>query len=138
MSDVRQIGPHRIEIEGDLVVCRNQGLFTLEHMQQICVLFSELLEKNGRLFTITDASRGGDFDAAARRYAAEWSRDHQLAGTVVFGTSRIARVTISLMIRAIALLTRRPRPLVFVENEQQARAWVAEQREKLLASAPQK
>lgn len=134
----RSIGPHLVEIDGDLVVCRNHGDFTLEHMKEVCALFAELLTQHGRLFSISDATKGADFKADARRYAAEWSKDHQVTGTVVFGTSTIARVTLTLMIRATAVLTRKPRPLAFVETEEQARAWVKEQRDKLLANTSHK
>jgi hypothetical protein len=132
---VTQIGPHIIEVEGDIVIARPDGPFKLEQIIQFFPLLEKVLSEHGRCFTISDLRKPVSFPAETRRSAIEWSKNHVVAGSVMFGTSMTARVTLTLMIRATALLTRRPAPLEAVSTEEEARAWVAARREKLFPGA---
>jgi hypothetical protein len=132
---VTQIGPHIFEVEGDTVIARPDGPFKLEHITQFFPLVEKVLAEHGRCFTISDLRKPMGFPAETRRSAIEWSKSHVISGSVMFGTSLTARVTLTLMMRATALLTRRPAPLEAVSTEEEARAWVAARREMLFPGA---
>jgi hypothetical protein len=132
---VAKIGPHIIEVEGDTVIGRPDGPFKLEHLIEFFPLVEKVLADYGRCFTISDLRKPMSFPAETRRCAIEWSKNHVVAGSVMFGTSMTARVTLTLMMRATSLLTRRPAPLEAVATEEEARAWVAARREKLFPGA---
>jgi hypothetical protein len=126
------IGAHWIEVEGDTVFTRPDGTFRLEDLKEFLGILEGVLAEHGRCFTISDFRNQVNFPAETRRYAIEWSKTHVVTGSVMFGTSLTARVTLTLMTKATALLTRRPVPLAAVATEDDARAWVAAQRAKFL------
>ena len=132
---VLQIGPHVIEIEGDTVIARLDGPFTLDHLTAFLPLIEKILAERGRCFTISDLRKPMSFPAETRRSAIEWSKSHVVTGSVMFGTSMTARVTLTLMIRATAILTGRPVPLEAVKTEEEARAWIAARRNEFVFSA---
>jgi hypothetical protein len=132
---VTRVGPHLIEIEGDTIIARPDGPFELEHLNALFPIIEKILAEQGRCFTISDLRKPTSFPAETRRRAIEWSKSHVVTGSVMFGTSLTARVTLTLMMRATELLTRRPAPLVAVSTEEEARAWVAARRRKLFPNA---
>jgi hypothetical protein len=132
---VTHIGPHLLEVEGDTIITRPNGPFKLEHLTEFLPHIEKLLAERGRCFTISDFRSSVSFPAETRRHAIEWSKKHVVTGSVMFGTSLTARVTLTLMVRATAILTRRPVPLAVVSTEDEARAWVAERRKKLFPDA---
>ncbi len=132
---VLHIGPHVMEIEGDTVIARLDGPFTLDHLTEFLPLLEKILAERGRCFTISDLRGPTSFPVETRRRAIEWSKGHVVTGSVMFGTSLTARVTLTLMIRATEILTGRPAPLDAVKTEEEARAWVAARRKKLFPGA---
>lgn len=129
------IGPHLIEVEGDTVLTRPTGPFKLEHLTQFLPLLEDILARRGRCFTISDFRSQMTFPPETRRHAIEWSKKHVVTGSVMFGTSLTARVTLTLLVRATEIITRRPVPLAAVSTEDEARAWVAARRKKLFPNA---
>lgn len=126
------IGPHTVELEGDIVIVRLKGEFTLAHMKEWCALTDQLLKTQGHVFTISDFRGGGYFPADARRYASEWSNTTKVWGSAIFGAGTTARVIISMMARVTALLKKHTIPTVAVESEEAARAWIDARRQQLL------
>ncbi|HND10005.1 MAG TPA: hypothetical protein PKO07_01000 [Pseudomonadota bacterium] len=100
----RDIGAHQIEVDGDLVIARSCGRWTLQETEQMIAIWNELLEKYGRLFEVGDFSDGIELDAAVRRLLIDWSKTHQFTA--------LAIVVKSLPVRAIATLVVRGAQLV--------------------------
>lgn len=113
------------------MLARPDGPFTLEHLIEFFPLLERILVEHGRCFTISDLRKPVSFPVETRRRAIEWNKSHTVTGTVMFGTSATARVTLTLMMRAAALVTKRPIPFEAVKTEEEARAWVAARRQKL-------
>jgi hypothetical protein len=131
---VTPIGPHLVETEGDVILVRLHGSFTLEHMKHWCQLADQVIAEHGQLFTISDFTAGGDFPPDSRRYATNhWQNTVYVRGTAMFGAGLVATVLISMMQRATALLRKHSIPMVSLKTEAEARAWVQEQRKLLPA-----
>lgn len=134
------IGPHSVEIEGDIITVRLRGDFELEHMQKWCGLADAVIAEHGGAFTISDFSAGGHFPPESRRYGSEWPNAGRVWGSALVGSSLALRVLMTMIIRVSAMLRKQQGvPLVSVATEAEARAWVASQRSKLgLPQAPRR
>ena len=133
-----QVGPHSVEIDGDIITVRLRGNFKLEHMKQWCTIADRVIAERGGAFTISDFSAGGDFPPESRRYGSEWPNSGKVWGSVLVGSSLALRVLMTMIIRVSAMIRKdRGVPLVSVATEADAHAWVSEQRSKLgLPQAP--
>lgn len=134
MAMATQVGLHRIEIEGDIVITRLRGAFTLEHMEAWCRLADAVIAEHGGLFSLSDFSAGGSISPESRRYVGEWSGAANVRGIALFGASTPLRILMSMIVRAGALLRSLSIPLTNVRSEADARLWVAEQRAKKTGS----
>lgn len=106
-----------------------------------------LLREMGRLaagrpyfFLLDDISRIGKISPEARKRATEEVDGLLLRGIAVYGASFSQRVIATLLARLLALFGKfGERPVVIVETEAQARAWIAARRQELVdrvGSAP--
>ena len=129
------IGPHTVEIEGDCMLVRLHGPFTLEQIQKWCDLADRVIETHGQLFTISDFSAGGSFPAATRHHISYWPNVVAIRGSVIFGTSLMTSVVFSMIARATALVRKHTPPTAALKTESEARAWVAELRQKPTSAA---
>jgi hypothetical protein len=127
---VLEIGPHSIEIEGDCMLVRMRGSFTLPHMKAFCEAADRIIAEHGYLFTISDFSAGADFPADSRRYASQWQNTVKVRGSAVFGASFGMTVIMRMFSRATALLHKYDTPLLVAKSENEARAWVDSLRQK--------
>lgn len=132
------IGPHSVEIEGDIITVRLRGDFELAHMQQWCGLADKVIAEYGGAFTISDFSTGGHFPPESRRYGSQWPNAGKVWGSALVGSSLALRVLMTMIIRVSAVLRKQQGvPLISVATEAEARAWVATQRTRLgLPQAP--
>lgn len=99
-----------------------------------------LLREMGRLaagrpyfFLLDDISRIGKISPEARKRATEEVDGLLLRGIAVYGASFSQRVIATLLARLLALFGKfGERPVVIVETEAQARAWIAARRQELV------
>lgn len=133
MDQWQEVGTHRVRVEEDTLYIRFIGDVSLEHTMAIMRMQEQILEKHGRLFAITDLREGGAFLPDGRRYLAEWNKKNTVTGVAQYGGSLMPRVMATLMLGAIRALGGRVPEMKYVNNEEEGRAWVAEQRRKLSA-----
>ncbi len=124
--EVRQVGGHRVEIEGDLLITRIVGDYTLEDIRSYYELAREMSQK-GDVYSIGDMTRAGTITPEARRYSVENGNGLRMIYSASFGLNPAMRVLMTMLLRAAQLLGRsRPGTQVeFFATEAEARAAVA-------------
>jgi hypothetical protein len=122
MSNEEIVGPHRVRVDGDVVLARYIGVPEQAHVEAIHQRFDRVLAEHGRLFVINDMRRTGIPSTATRRWIAEWGRHHPVAGLINVGASLPIRMVQGLLFRAAALLGR-PSPLVPIDCATEAEAF---------------
>lgn len=133
------VGPHLVEIEGDVIIVRQRGDFELAHMKEWCRIADGVIAEYGGAFTISDFTVSGDFPPESRRYGSEWQNSAKVFGSALFGSSLAQRVLMTMIVRVGSMFRKHPgSPLVSVASEAEARAWVAELRKKLGVPEPSK
>lgn len=102
---------------------------------EITVLCSELLaitQLHGYGLMLGDNTHGGRMAPEARRYAAQFTRHHDLqTASASFNASATTRLLTGLLMRAIHLAGLNKSPVEFFATEPEARAWLAAQRTRL-------
>jgi hypothetical protein len=128
------LGTHEIRIEGDTIFLIQQGDYSLDDALKTHAEIEGVLNKLGRVFVLVDQSHAGQTSPEARRSITEWNKRHRASGSAVFGGSRVSRAAATLVITAIRLFKPDTAPTIFTESEAEARAWIAERRQKLLGA----
>ncbi len=130
----RSIGAHAIRAEPpDIFFLRIEGDMTGPEMERVLEEYDRFVAVHGRGFWLSDGSKMGDLSVEARKLAARVRPAAGLAAAVVFGTSFRQRLMATLLVKTAALF-RSPAeviPVVFVQTEQEARAWIDGQRRRL-------
>lgn len=90
--------------------------------------------QHGYVMCVVDARRVGTMTPESRRRSAELSKELACPGvTALYGASLIARTLGMLVMKAIAITRQVPADITFFKNEAEARAWLDEQRPKMIA-----
>ena len=129
--EIKSVGTHQLTIEDDVLFLRQYGDYILSDARQMNVEMEAVIRRCGRAFVMVDQSQAGQTPPDARRCIAEWNKEHQTAGSVIFGSSAISRAVATLVVNASRILNPRGSPIVFTQSEAEARAWIASRREKL-------
>lgn len=127
---VHKAGSHELRVEDDVLVLYLRGPLDLEQMKVLADLVEEVEAKHGHYFSLSDCREAVMVSADARRFVAGWATKHPSAGSAFFGASLIARVAMTLMLRAIAVFMKHPLDTSFFATEAEARAWLAERRKR--------
>lgn len=136
MRSWQLIGKHRIRIEEDVVYVVIQGDIQGDEVVTLCEELTQIQRQYGLVFDILDATAAGGMSAEARRQVGEWYRQNHLEIEIaVFGASRLLRTLFSLMTNALRMLSRNHLLMHFVATESEAKAWVAERRDKKHSTA---
>lgn len=135
MAVSRQIGMHHVEIDGDILFMKYKGDLSLPEMEELIALLEQTFA--GRTYyAILDYSEMASVDAAARKRISAWTSERSsFSGAAIYGASMTMRAITALVQSAIRLLSKKYIPVVFVKNEEQARACVAEIRQRAQAKA---
>lgn len=129
MGPQQHIGQHEISIENDVIVCRYRGPLSLAEVAAIHGIIQAQLSVQPRLFQICDLRDMDGLSREVREWIAKWSKEHRLAGVVLFGGSLVMQVAATMIERVARLLYRSDTPPVyFCRSEAEARAWVERQR----------
>jgi hypothetical protein len=126
-----QVGAHSLFIEGDTVFLVQNGTYHLEDAKQTHEHLEKVLYSVGRVFVVVDQSKAGTTSGEARRFIAEWNREHIVSGAAIVGGNAIARAAASLVLSVIRFIRPKPMPVAFFGAEREARAWIAKQRDLL-------
>lgn len=129
MDGKRYFGKHWMYIEGDIILSKYVGVITLADVQAMHSLDSELVP--GRTYyIIADVSEVSGMEPAARKASTDWFARQKIGGTVNFGAGVATRAVGSLVLGLLRMLHKSSMPSHFVKTEEEAHAWVAEQRQK--------
>jgi hypothetical protein len=130
------VGPHAVRIEEDLLFVQAGGDFTMEQVMQLTGLADELIARFGAYYSLVDMDRMGKVPPEVRRWVAEWSRGSRVEASAFFGGSVATRALMTLLMHAITLVKKKRKALLFAKTEQEARAWLVQQRLAREANAP--
>jgi hypothetical protein len=114
------IGPHEVCADQELIIVRYHGVVTLDHVMALFVIMEKVKHQYGAMLLLADLSAAGVMEPPARRYISENVKE-EAHPVFMFGIAAIPRMLISLMLRAITLLGRRPPKLRFLATEREAR-----------------
>jgi hypothetical protein len=114
------LGPHQADVDEELIVVRYHGAVTLEHVTALVALMDDVKRQHGVVLLLADLHRAGIMEPKARRYMA----DHAVAEAHhrwMFGFNPIVRILISMILRAMSLVGKRPPKIQFCSTEAEAR-----------------
>lgn len=132
----RPVGPHRYRIEPpDVVHVKLDGDVELEHIRILYASVTELPDPS-RAYLLRDARRVGEIKPQARAHIARSGRAKDVLAVVNYGSSFHARVLLTMVLKAVRVFRPSAPRLLFFETEEQARAWIASDREKRLSHPP--
>lgn len=133
--EVVHIGPHRIVCGPDLYFAEFVGDLRAEHMPELNAVGNRYVRQNGYKLILVDATRAGTMTPEARRMNIDNLRKNPgLSATAVFGTSMVTRTMVTLLFKAMDLLSGREATVAFFKTEAEARAWLDAQRLRLRAA----
>ena len=125
----QMIGSHEVSLEGtDLLHVRCIGEMSARDVEQITAWAQARISQLAGSYMIVDLRKSAGMAKEARRRVADWLRDHHLAAVVNYGASTVSRAFSNLAIRALRALHGYDVENVFVESEDEARAWIARHR----------
>jgi hypothetical protein len=125
-----QIGPHTVEIEGDLVRWVVGGPSTAAGAHAYFALVEEVLAREGSVFLLTINEHNHKLAGEGRRISFDWLRSHRVSGSAMVGGGIATRTIITLLSRAMALTGIDNGPAACFASESEALAWIAKLRRK--------
>lgn len=126
-SYVVQIGVHRLEVDDDTIMIRAEHEVTLEDARRSHEVAKRVYAEHGYLYQIIDATRGRAPSPEVRKRMAETSKDIECT-VVIINAGALMRAAATLLLGALYAISGRKRPIVFVKNEIEARAWIENHR----------
>lgn len=129
LSDLIQIGTHRLRIEPDLVWLQLQGTVGTEDAGQILDLLGKRQREVGALYLLFDNNHSPVLSADARRAFVHWHRSNPFAGVANFGGGVVQRTVALLMVNAIRIMGYPLPAQTYAESEAAAREWIAQRRQ---------
>jgi hypothetical protein len=129
MPIVKHVGEHSIGIEGDVVFARFVGDQKETELRELLAVVHERFGTNP-WYVIVDSHKIGKVEPSARKYFSQWVAEHNQSGCVVYGATVITRTFAILVQGAMRMLGNKIIPLAFVNNHEEAQAWIEEHRKK--------
>jgi uncharacterized heparinase superfamily protein len=118
----------RIAVTGELLrlEIKSESPLDVASVVYPCRVFEEVLRLHGRLYIVAIAPPGMEPPLPeCRRWVATWDKKFGASAiAVVNSESSVTKLVISLLIRAINLVRKKPLALAFFATENEARAWI--------------
>lgn len=124
---------NEFQVEGDTVFVAIQGDVRADHLEALIEICEKIEAEHGYFLTLADVRQVGRVPSEIRRRSAEWGRHHRPGGYACYGSSAMTRTIITLLIRAISLVSKQDTPVMFFASEAEARKWLAVRRQQLAA-----
>lgn len=134
----RDIGAHRVEVEGDLVWVTSAGRWSMEQTEQMLALWDEVKAAQGRLYYLGDFSAGMQFDAAVRRRLISWAKSNRFNALAFVVTSLPVRALAMLVVRGAQLMNPDSPTPTFCATLHEARQAIEHARQSHRSSEPTK
>lgn len=113
-----------VEIVGDL---------TVEHMPIFLDLAGQYAREWGYMLVLVNGTHAGTMHAEARRLAIAFrKRSPAKSATAVIGASLATRSLVTLLYKAMELMSGKESMVAFFKTESEARVWLDEKRAKLV------
>lgn len=130
MGAVWTLGPHKMWFEEpDTVRMVTVGAYDMKLLEESNALVRELQKNHPTLYLITDSRQGTGMTPDVRKLLGEKPDLMPYAGSVMYGSSFAMRTMVNMMMRAQQLLgVTADIKFAMVATEEEAKAWVAEQR----------
>lgn len=136
--EAQSVGQQGWQLAGDVIVSRWVGTVTLPELEAFLAFADRCIVQIEHPLLIVDNRRAAPGLPEVRKRLVSWARSQaHFAGVAVFGGDVATRAIGTLIINAIALLSRRKSHIVLVADEAAARAWVDERRQQLQTSRAQ-
>ncbi|MBZ4415646.1 STAS/SEC14 domain-containing protein [Myxococcus sp. RHSTA-1-4] len=116
--------------EPDTVRLVTVGAFDMKLMTEVNAVAEELRVHHPAIYLVSDMRQSSGLTPEVRKAIGESPDANPFAGMVIFGASFAVRTMANMMTRAAALLGRQgTKPFAMVDTEEEAKAWVAAQRD---------
>lgn len=126
-----------ISMDGDILLVGLRGEFGVVEEQLFRQWRDRATAQYGYRLTLATAEGRASVSPEARAMMVEWSRSQARHGSTAFlGASFAMKTVVNFVSRAIRALTNDHAPLRFFSTEAEARAWLAEERERYLSTSP--
>lgn len=125
------IGPHRVQLQGDVIEMIFSGSLTLPEVLVMRDLMHQVRGEYRRCYMLADAAGLTGIAPEARKALSDWGRsdpEDQISGVGVHGISFAMRALSVLTLGAIKLLSKRAVMVHFASDAAEARAWIAARR----------
>lgn len=138
MQEFESLGKHLIRRDGDSLHWRLRGTVDRDEVLALHAHALPIVAEHGYMLVLIDARQGGQMDADARRETAELHKRHPTMRrkTIVYGANPMTRALTVLVMRALALFTRKPPDVTMVASEADALALRDRVRAQLLSAPP--
>lgn len=135
-----EIGSIRLRLSDDILHVYSDGKMDLETTKRLMAVYQTILDRYGYLLLRMELSQSTGMDLDARKYAVEWGKHHlDVHATAATGASLIVRMFVGLMHRATQIVgNNNTSALHFVSSEEEAVAWLSQQRPRLIAASAQR
>lgn len=107
----RKIGPHEIEIEGDVMRVRPVGPYLPDEAREFLTLSDEIYRKHGSMFSLADLGRAEPPGPETRRILVTWPYLGEYV-SVMYGASMAQRAIMRLISGAHRLIGSKTAPRV--------------------------
>lgn len=123
---IETIGRHVLEYEPTLLHVRWVGSHTLDEQHQIYERITAYVKANRPTLLMFDLRHATSLTAEHRRASAHWWKQQELESIALaqYGLGSLLRVMVTLIARAVALLSGRSVVMDNFANEAEARAWL--------------
>lgn len=136
MDGKLHFGKHWLRLDEDVLSCKYSGMISLPDVQESMRMLEDMLLPGRTYYIIADVAEVTGMEAEARKLSTEWFARHEIGGAVNFGASAMTRAIGALIQSTLRLLYRNHMPAHFVKTEEEARAWIQEQRRCRAAASP--
>lgn len=136
MDGTWHFGKHWIRLDGDTLHCKYVGVIRLADTQESMRILDKQLVPGQTYYIITDVSEVTGVEAAARKLSTDWYARHDIGGAVNFGVGLATRAIGALILSLLRLVYKSSMPTHFVGTEEEACAWIQEQRRRRAAAKP--
>jgi hypothetical protein len=127
-QDEVKYGAHHAHFEPpDILVATFSGLINMDEVKRTSELYKETYERHGQYYCIADIGRSS-IETAGRRYLSDNGRSEWFHAVIYVGADVVQRTFGKAIALAMLFTGKSSFETVFVENLDEARAWVAQHR----------
>lgn len=134
---MKQLGKHTYRTEGDIHLLHVNGDFELNEIIEFHGLLEAALKESRPVYVLGNMKDAGVIQPQGRRWISRWHQEHRIHGVALYGSSFMTRAMWTLLLRAINMLGRNELALTSVATEQEARAWIEQNRRSQDPGPPQ-